>query len=156
MFGEKQKKVVYLGGDHAGFAVKSQLDTFLRDKGFETIDLGVFNEDPADYPDIAREVGEKVFESPDSFGILICGSGVGISIAANKVKGVRAALCTDEGMAETARKHNDANVLSMGARHTDLEMMKKIAEKFVTTDFEKDEERHVRRVNKIKAMDGLF
>lgn len=152
MIGEKKKQVVFMGSDHAGFQVKSKLHEFLKGKGFDVSDLGCFSEDTCDYPDIAREVGEKVMEHPDAFGILICGSGVGVAMAANKIKGVRAAMANNEELAELSRRHNNANVLTMGARTTDQAEMEKITMKFLETAFESDQERHVRRVEKINNM----
>lgn len=152
MIGEKKKQLVFIGSDHAGFAVKAKLHEFLQQKGLDVTDLGCFNEDACDYPDIAREVGEKIMEHPDAFGILICGSGVGVAMAANKIKGVRAAMANNVEIAETSRRHNNANVLTMGARTTDLSEMEKITTKFLETAFESDLERHVRRVEKINNM----
>lgn len=152
MFGEKEKVRIYVGGDHAGFEVKSQLCDYLEKEGYKVTDLGCFSPEPCDYPDIAREVSEKVLEVQGSFGIVICGSGVGMAIAANKVRGIRAVLATDENLAETSRRHNNANVLALGARIIDLEKMKKITDKFLTTSFETGEERHVRRVEKLDSM----
>ncbi len=151
MFGEKPKKLVFIGSDHAGFKAKAAVYKHLVDTGYDATDLGTFSEEPYDYPDIAREVSEKVQEHDGSFGILICGTGVGMSMVANKLKGIRAALVTDENVAELSRKHNDANVLTMGARVVDVGMMLKIVDKFLSTDFEKKEERHVRRVGKINS-----
>ncbi len=151
MIGEKPKKLVFIGSDHAGFKVKAEVHKHLVDNGYDATDLGTFTEEPCDYPDIAREVSEKVQEHAGSFGILICGTGVGMSMVANKFKGIRAALVSDENTAELTRKHNDANILTMGARTTTPEMMLKIVDKFLSTDFEKKEERHVRRVGKINS-----
>lgn len=150
MFDKEKLVPVYIGSDHAGFDVKNVLRFFLEENRFNITDLGCFSTDSVDYPDIAREVSEKVLETKGSFGILICGTGIGMSMAANKLKGIRAAVATTEQMAEMARRHNDANVLAMGARTTGIEDMKKIAMKFLQTDFEKGEERHVRRVEKIE------
>lgn len=155
MFGEKEKVRVYLGSDHAGFegdGVKAKLNAYLESEGYKVTDLGCFSAVACDYPDIAREVAEKVAEVPGSFGILICGSGVGMEMAANKVKGIRAVVATDEALAEISRVHNDANVLALGSRLLDLEKMKKIADKFLTTKFESTEERRVRRVEKLNAL----
>lgn len=152
MIGEKEKKLVFMGSDHAGFKIKEELKGYLGGKDFDVTDLGCFSEEPVDYPDIAREVSEKVYEHADSFGILICGSGVGMSMAANKMPGIRAVLAGSEEIAELSRKHNNANVLTLGARVMDLSLMKKIVDKFLSTDFEKKEERHVRRVEKMDSM----
>lgn len=152
MFGEKEKQVVYLGSDHAGFQSKIELNKYLKEQGYEVTDLGCFNEDPCDYPDIAREVAEKVAEREGSFGILICGTGEGMIMTANKIPGIRAALGATSQLAEMSRKHNDANILGLGARTTSSDDMKKIALKFLTTAFE-NEERHIRRVKKIESRD---
>lgn len=154
MFDKENKTIVYIGSDHAGYAAKKDLVPYLKEQGFDITDLGCFNETPCDYPDIAREVSEKVLEHEDSFGILICGTGIGMSMAANKLKGIRAALATDETMSEMSRKHNNANVLAMGSRIIDIEKMKNISLKFLKTDFEKDQERHVKRVEKIEKKDS--
>lgn len=144
-------KVVYIGSDHAGFQAKDAVKEYMESKGYEVTDLGCFSEEPCDYPDIAREVAEKVSEVPGSMGIAICGSGVGVAIAANKQRGIRAAMINTPEIAETARKHNDLNVLTMGARYTSVEAMKPIVDKFLTTDFE-NEERHARRVEKLNTL----
>lgn len=152
MLGKKGKKLVFIGSDHAGFKEKEALHKHLVDAGYDATDLGTFTEESCDYPDIAREVGEKVKEHEGSFGILLCGSGVGMSIAANRLRGVRAALAMDENIAELSRKHNNANVLALAARFTKPEMLIKITDKFLKTEFEKNEERHVRRVKKMDEM----
>lgn len=150
MFDKVKLMPIYIGSDHAGFDAKNELKPFLEENKFEITDLGCFTSEPYDYPDIAREVSEKVLEVEGSLGILICGTGIGMSMAANKLTGIRAAVATSEEMAEASRKHNDANVLAMGSRTTNAEDMKKIALKFLRTGFEKDKERHVRRVEKIE------
>lgn len=152
MFNEKEKKLIFVGSDHAGFKAKEELKDSLDKGHYAVTDLGCFNEEPFDYPDIAREVGEKVSEHPGAFGVLICGSGIGVAMAANKIHGIRAAQAMSEDVAKMAREHNDANILTMGARITDVDLMKKITEKFLTTEFEKGEERRVRRVEKLNNM----
>ncbi len=151
MFGDnkKSKGVIYIGADHAGFERKSKLRDFLISEGYDVTDLGSFTEDPYDYPDIAREVSEKVLERKGSKGVLLCGTGIGVAMSANKLHGIRAVNAGNEAMAEMSRVHNDANVLTMGARVLSEEDMQKIALKFLTTDFDDSEERHVRRVKKI-------
>jgi ribose 5-phosphate isomerase B len=151
---KKSKKVIHIGSDHAGYKMKNDFKEYLSKK-YKVIDLGVFNEQSADYPDIAREVAEKVAERRGARGILICGTGIGMAMAANKVRGVRAADCTSVEMAEMARRHNDANILALGARLLPSDLAKKITDKFLTTDFEKKEERHVRRVEKMEAIYDL-
>lgn len=139
---------LYIGSDHAGYSMKNSLKEYLGGKGHDVVDLGAFSEDSVDYPDIAREVCEKVLENPGAFGVLICGTGIGMQMTANKLRGIRATVATSENMAEMARRHNDANVITLGGRTTDLELVKKIVDKFLATSFE-NEERHVRRVKKI-------
>lgn len=143
---------VYLGADHAGYATKEMLMEYLKEQGHDPVDLGTFNEEPSDYPDYAREVGEKVYENKEAKGILFCGSGTGMCMAANKHVGIRAAVCTNEWFAEFARKHNDANVLCLATRVTEPELMKKITDVFLATSFEGG--RHEARVAKINAMDA--
>ncbi len=148
---EEKKKLIYLGSDHAGFEMKEKLKEYLGEK-YDLTDLGCFSEKSCDYPEIAREVGEKVLEQEGSVGIILCGSGIGMTMAVNKLKGIRGALAVNERMAEMSRRHNDANVLSLGGRETSWEDAKAIVEKFLNTDFESEEERHVRRVKKINSM----
>lgn len=156
MLDDRKKILIYLGSDHAGFKAKEELKDYLHGKtDLSVTDLGCFSEDQCDYPDIAREVGEKVQEHKEAFGVLVCGSGVGVAIAANKVKGIRAAQVNNEFLAEGSRKHNNANVITMGSRDIDIEKMKKVLDIFLSTKFESGEERHVRRVGKINAMDGI-
>ncbi len=154
MLDKKEQTVVYLGSDHAGYEEKNQLREYLVGEDYKVIDLGVFSNASFDYPDIAREVGEKVRESEGSFGILICGSGIGVCIAANKMKGIRAATCNTVEMAEMARNHNDANVVTMGSRVIAVEEIKKIAKAFLTTEFDGGE-RHQRRVKKMMDLEDL-
>lgn len=142
---------IYIGADHAGFPLKETLRDFARELGHEVIDLGTFSEDSVDYPDLAREVGEKVRENAGSQGILVCGTGIGVAIAANKLKGIRAANVHDVNEAEMSRKHNNANVVTVGARTTDVQTAKDIVETFLKTDFEGG--RHEARVAKITAIE---
>lgn len=128
--------------------MKNSLKDYLIDRVHDVTDLGCFSTDSIDYPDIAREVAEKVAENPGSRGVLICGTGIGMQIAANKIPGIRATVATDEHMAEMSRKHNDANVITLGGRTTEMEMAKKIVDTFLSTNFE-NEERHTRRVEKM-------
>ena len=146
---EKEKTPIYIGSDHAGFDVKEDLKKFLEGEKFHITDLGCFSPDSCDYPDIAREVSEKVLEVENSFGILLCGTGIGMCMAANRLRGIRAAFVNNLEDAEMARKHNNANIVCMGARTTDFELIKQIVDKFLTTEFESDHERHVRRVMKM-------
>ncbi|MEN3044032.1 MAG: ribose 5-phosphate isomerase B [Candidatus Hydrothermales bacterium] len=139
---------VALGADHRGFKLKEIIKKLLIEKNYEIIDLGGFSEESTDYPDFAIRVGEKIREKEADFGILICMTGIGMVIAANKVKGVRAALCRDEEDAYLARAHNNANVLTLGAKDlSDIKEIENIVFKFLNTPFEGG--RHELRVKKI-------
>ncbi|MFA4891188.1 MAG: ribose 5-phosphate isomerase B [Candidatus Gracilibacteria bacterium] len=142
---------LYIGSDHGGYKMKGQLRDYLVEGGHEVIDLGCFSEEAVDYPDIAREVCEKVVENPGSLGILVCGTGIGMQMVANKLKGIRATVATDENMAEMSRRHNNANVLTLGGRTTKLAKVRAIVDAFLGAKFEEGEERHVRRVKKIEG-----
>jgi len=138
---------VVIGSDHAGLQLRAEMVRIAREKGFEVEDLGPFGADSVDYPDFARRVAELVAAGRARFGILVCGTGIGMSIAANKVKGVRAAVCRSEYEARMARAHNDANVLCLGERVTGLGVGGAIAVEFLSQPFEGG--RHERRVRKI-------
>ena len=125
---------------------------FLQNAGYSYQDFGCYSTDPVDYPDVAQKVGEAVASGNFDQGILICDTGIGISIAANKIKGVMAALCCDVFAAQRARQHNDANILCLRAEHIDTESALEIVKTFLATDFEGG--RHIRRVNKIRALDN--
>lgn len=144
--------MIYLGSDHAGYEVKGVLKEYLKELSQEFVDLGVFTTDSTDYPDIAREVAEKVSENPGALGVLICGTGTGMAITANKLNGVRAASVVNETMAEMARKHNNANVMTIGSRLIDAELAKKLVKIFIEVPFDTDE-RHQRRVDKITEIE---
>jgi ribose 5-phosphate isomerase B len=137
----------FIGTDHAGFEIKPFVIEFLQKKGIEVEDLGCFSKESVDYPDYAHKVAEAVLNNPGTKGILICGSGIGMSLAANKHKGIRAALCHDYYTAEMARRHNDANILCFGARIVGLGVVESILEAWLTHEFEGG--RHERRVKKI-------
>lgn len=142
--------MIYIGSDHAGLALKDEIQKYLKSQNHKVVDLGVFAaEPPSDYPDIAHEVAEKVRENDGSCGILVCGTGVGMCMAANKTPGIRAAVCESEKTVEMSRRHNDANVLCMGGRVIQMELAKKLVDIFLKTPFEA-EERHIRRVEKIE------
>lgn len=144
---------LFVGSDHTGVSAKAELSAHLAAKGYALTDLGSHDENaPDDYPDFARAVAQKVAARPGSLGVLICGTGVGVCIAANKVKGIRAALVYDHGVADLAVRHDDANVLCLGARTTPTAEMVKIADAFLGAKFEAG--RHSRRVDKVKLMDA--
>lgn len=145
---------VFIGADHGGYGLKEELKRYLKDLGYEVTDLGAHelnNED--DYPDFIFPTVKRVAQNPGSMGIVIGRSGNGEAIAANKVKGVRAALCWNEEVAKKAREHNDANVLSLGADYLDPENAKRIVKTFLETPFSQ-EERHKRRIEKIITLEG--
>ena len=142
------KKKIAIGSDHAGYQLKEILKEELKQKRIEVVDFGCPSEESIDYPDYAHPVAEYV-EQNNSHGILICGSGNGISMSANKHQGIRAALCWTEEIAQLARQHNDANIVSLPARFIETEKAKKIIEAFLKTDFEGG--RHERRVSKISC-----
>ncbi|MDV2495210.1 MAG: ribose 5-phosphate isomerase B [bacterium] len=138
---------IAIGSDHAGFELKEHLKRFLEAQGHPLEDCGTVDTQPVDYPDVAWKVAEAVAGGRCQVGILVCGTGLGMSITANKVPGVRAALCHDSYTARLAREHNDANVLAIGGRITGTGLVEEIATIFLTTPFAG--ERHARRVAKI-------
>jgi ribose 5-phosphate isomerase B len=138
---------IAIGSDHRGFPHKERLAAFLRGAGHEVLDCGCASEEAADYPDAALAVGEHVASGRAAAGILICGSGIGVSIAANKVAGVRASLCSDVAAARTTRQHNDSNVLCLSGDRTTPDEAVTIAEAYLAAGFEGG--RHARRVAKI-------
>ena len=140
---------VAIGGDHAGFEYKSELLKKLKEKGIETKDFGPFTADSVDYPEFVHPVAESVEKNEFEFGILICGSGNGVAMTANKHQGIRAALCWDQELAALARKHNDANILCMPARFIAKDLAMKLADIFLNTEFEGG--RHQNRVSKISC-----
>lgn len=140
-------KVIAIGGDHAGFEYKTELIKVLEEKGYEVKDFGPYSNASADYPDFVHPLCNAIEAGEFEQGILICGSGNGVAITANKHQGIRAALCWTEDLAALARQHNDANVLALPARFISLELASKLVDIFLNTDFEGG--RHATRVNKI-------
>lgn len=143
---------IALGSDHAGYELKSHLIRYLSDRGHETVDLGTNSTESVDYPQYCAAVGRAVAAGEVDWGIVMGGSGQGEQLAANKVKGVRAALCNDLYTARMARAHNDANVLSIGARVVGVGLAEEIVDLFATTDFEGG--RHQRRVDQVMELEG--
>ncbi len=143
---------IALGSDHAGFPLKEALKELLESEGYRPQDFGTFSLESVDYPDIAREVAEAVETGQFERGILVCGTGIGMSITANKVPGIRAAACSDAYSARMARAHNNANVLCVGGRVVGPGLALDIAKAFLATDFEFGS-RHEKRVAKINALD---
>lgn len=143
---------IAIGSDHAGFELKEEIRNYLEDKGYEYIDCGVYNTDSADYPIQAKLTCDKIISGECDRGILCCGTGIGISIAANKVKGIRAACCSDYFSAKYTRLHNDANVLCMGSRVIGKGEALELVEVFLNTEFEGG--RHQRRIDLITALEN--
>lgn len=141
----------YAGADHAGVALKNALVERLRARGDEVEDLGTHSDESVDYPDYGAEVGRRVAREPGSMGLLVCGTGIGVAIAANKIAGVRAAVVTDAFTARAARGHNDANVVALGARVTGRGVAEDALLAFRDTPFEGG--RHARRLDKIAALE---
>jgi len=139
----------YIATDHAGFTLKEFTKEYVRSLGHEIIDLGPTTNDRVDYPDFAKKCADAVIEDQGSFGILVCGTGIGISIAANKVPGIRAALCHDAYTATAARAHNNANILCFGERVVGQGVVESMINAFCNTKFEGG--RHARRIEKIEA-----
>ena len=144
---------IAIGADHGGFPLNERVIEELRGAGHEIIDFGTHDgSQPDDYPDYAKQVGEAIQNAAAEIGVLICGSGVGAAVAANKLRGVRAALCGDTYSAHQSREHDDCNVLCLGARVTGVELALEIVRSFVAARFT-GEERHLRRLAKVKAME---
>jgi RpiB/LacA/LacB family sugar-phosphate isomerase len=144
---------VVVGSDHAGFPLKQEIAACLRQDGHEVVDVGTHSTAPADYPDSAEAVGRAVVEGRAERGVLICGSGVGASVAANKVKGVRAAICHDAYSAHQGVEHDDMNVLVLGARIIGPALAPELVRAYLSAQFT-HEERHVRRLEKVKALEA--
>lgn len=141
--------MIALGCDHGGYELKQEIIKHLEGKGVAYKDYGTYTEESCDYPVYAKKVAEAVLSKECELGILICGTGIGISITANKIKGIRAALCHDCFSAEATRQHNDANILALGGRVVGVGHALKIVDTFLDTPFSQDE-RHIRRINQIE------
>lgn len=144
---------VAIGSDHAGYDYKEMIKKYLEEKGFEVIDKGTYSNERTDYPVYAEKVAKAVANGEADRGILICGTGIGMSITANKIKGVRAALCPNDFMAKMARKHNNSNVLCLGQRVVGTDHALSIVETFFSTEFEGG--RHQDRISLITEIEGL-
>ena len=142
------KEKIAITSDHAGFQLKEKIKLNLEENGYGVLDLGTNSEESVDYPDYGKVIADNIIKGKVRKGIALCGSGIGISIAANKFKGIRAALCTNENMAIQARKHNNANIIALGARDIDFKCASKCVEAFLNTEFEG--ERHSNRIKKIE------
>ena len=142
--------MIVIGCDHAGFELKSKIINHLLEKGFDVEDMGCYSEDSIDYADYAHPVASKVEDNSDVNGILICGSGNGINMTANKHQGVRSALCWTPEISKLARQHNDANILTLPGRFVSEELALEIVDVFFSTEFEGG--RHLNRINKIPCI----
>jgi ribose 5-phosphate isomerase B len=147
---------ISLASDHAGFALKEEVREHIRELGHEVEDLGAYDDRPSDYPDFAEAVGKSLMAGETERGVLICGSGVGVSIAANKMPGVRASMCHDTYSAHQGVEHDDMNVLVLGARIIGRALAFELVEAYLRAKFSATEERLVRRLNKVKAIEAEF
>ena len=145
---------IAIGCDHGAFRLKNEIIEFLNSENYEVKDFGTYSEESCDYPDIALPVAEAVVNKEYDFGILVCGTGIGIGIAANKVPGVRAALCSDTFSAHATREHNNTNILTMGQRVVGTGLALDIVKTFLNTEFEG--ERHQKRIDKISEIEKKY
>ena len=146
---------IAIAADHAGFPLKQEMASWLRSVGHDVADLGTDSTEPVDYPDYAEALAQRVLEGKAERGVLICGSGVGASVAANKVPGIRAGLCHDTYSAHQGVEHDDMNVLVLGARVIGVELARELVRAFLGAVFSR-EARHVRRVGKIRAIEERY
>jgi RpiB/LacA/LacB family sugar-phosphate isomerase len=146
---------IVLGSDHAGFDLKKDLILFINELGHKTVDVGTDGTDPVDYPDYAEAVGKTLMDNQADRGIVICGSGVGASVAVNKMPGIRAGLCHDTYSAHQGVEHDNINVLVLGARIIGAELAHDIVKTYLNADFS-NEERHVRRLKKLRDMETRY
>jgi ribose 5-phosphate isomerase B len=145
-----------IGADHAGFAMKEEVRGYLEQLDHEVIDLGAYNAEPSDYPDFAEAVGRALMAGRAERGILICGSGVGVNVAANKMPGIRASMCHDTYSAHQGVEHDNMNVLVLGARIIGPALALELVANFLRATFQKQEERFVRRLNKVLAIEARY
>jgi RpiB/LacA/LacB family sugar-phosphate isomerase len=146
---------IVIGSDHAGFQLKVAMGDLLRSLNQEVLDVGAFNENPSDYPDFAEAVGRAILDRKAERGVLICGSGVGASVAANKITGIRAAVCHDTYSAHQGVEHDDMNVLVLGSRIIGVKLAEDLVKAYLAAKFT-NEDRHVRRLAKVKALESKF
>ena len=145
---------IAIGSDHGGFKLKGEIIKHLKEKQIEVVDFGTYNEDSCDYPDFGLKVAEEVAMKNFEFGILICGTGIGISISANKVVGIRAALCSDTFSAHATREHNNANILALGERIVGVGLALDIVDTFLSAEFQGG--RHQKRIDKISDIEDKY
>ena len=149
------KMKVVIAADHAGFLLKENLRGFLEEQNYEVVDLGTDSEIPVDYPDFAEKIGTAILDERATRGVLICGSGIGASVAANKIKGIRAGLCHDTYSARQGVEHDAIDILVLGARVVGAELARELVKAFLTAEFT-GEERHRRRLEKVAALERKF
>ena len=145
---------IAIGCDHGGFQLKGEIISYLKEEGYEVQDFGTYSAESCDYPDYAIKVAESVASKENELGVIICGTGIGVSIVANKVPGIRAALCSDTFSAHATRQHNNANILTMGQRVVGIGLALDIVKTFLTSEFEGG--RHERRIEKIKQIEEKY
>jgi ribose 5-phosphate isomerase B len=146
---------IVIGSDHAGYQLKNTIGDLLRSMGNEVLDIGAFNENPSDYPDFAEAVGRAVLDGKAERGVLICGSGVGASVAVNKLPGIRGGMCHDTYSAHQGVEHDNINVLVLGSRVVGVALAQDLVRAFLGAKFS-NEERHVRRLGKVKALETKY
>jgi ribose 5-phosphate isomerase B len=146
---------IVIGSDHAGYQLKNAMGDLLRSMGNEVLDIGAFNENPSDYPDFAEAVGRAVLDGKAERGVLICGSGVGASVAVNKLPGIRGGMCHDTYSAHQGVEHDNINVLVLGSRVIGVALAQDLVRAFLGAKFS-NEERHVRRLGKVKALETKY
>jgi len=144
---------IVIGSDHAGFALKGKMGDVVRGLGHDVLDVGAFNENPSDYPDFAELVGHAIAEGKSDRGVLVCGSGVGVSVAANKISGIRAAVCHDTYSAHQGVEHDDMNIMVLGSRIVGEKLAEDLVKSFLGAKFT-NEARHLRRLNKVKVLEA--
>lgn len=147
---------IAIASDHAGFELKEEVRRYMTGLGHEVLDLGAFNTEPSDYPDFAEYVGRALHAKNADRGVLICGSGVGVSVAANKMPGIRAGMCHDTYSAHQGVEHDDMNVLVMGSRIIGSALAYDVVAAYLNAHFQSNEVRFVRRLNKVKAIEARF
>ncbi len=147
---------IAIASDHAGFELKEEVRQYLAGLGHEMLDLGAYNQQPSDYPDYAEAVGRALHAGEAERGVLICGSGVGVSIAANKIPGIRASMCHDTYSAHQGVEHDDMNVLVLGARIIGVALAFELVTAYLNAHFQSDQPRFVRRLNKIKSIEARY
>lgn len=147
---------IAIGSDHAGFELKEEVCKYITGLGHEVLDVGAYNAEPSDYPDFAELVGRALHAQKAERGILICGSGVGVSVAANKMPGIRAAMCHDTYSAHQGVEHDDMNVLVLGARIIGFALAFELVGAYLNARFQSNEQRFMRRFNKVKAIEARF